>query len=571
MVDDGRTLSRRRFLTGATALGALAWIPACRVPPVRVQNCVTPPDFPPSIPLVQETFINWSREIALEPAWVCTPHTPADIVTIANWAFKNGYRIRARGASHTWSPLIVAPASTCATEVVLVDTTRHLTAVAIAPGVVTAQTGVRMETLLTLLEEAGYGVVAAPAPGDVTLGGVLAVDAHGTAVPAAGEVRIPGTTYGSLSNLVLSVTAVVWDAGQGQYVLRTFLRSDPQCGVFLAHIGRAFLTEVSLQVGANYRLRCQSHVSIPARELFAAPEAGAEHTFASYVERTGRAEAIWFPFTDNPWLKVWTRAPTRPPRARRVWHPFNYPFSDTLPASLSALASQIQAGAGPLTPVFGLAQYNAVAAGLVTTLSLDLWGWSKDLLLYVRPTTLRITANGYAVLTRRSDIQRVVSDFTAYYQDRLAAYRARDQYPMNGPVEIRVTGLDVPTDVDEGMAAPPVLSAVRPRPDHPEWDVAVWLDVLTIPGTPYATQLYHEIETWLFSHYGDAAVRPEWSKGWAYTDDAAWMSRPILTRTIPDAYRAGQSASDNWDWAVATLDAYDPHRIFSNEFLDRLF
>ena len=574
MVDDAGMLSRRQFLTGATALGALACIPACRVPrvsPVPVQGCVAPPAFPPSIPLVQESFENWSREIALAPVWVCTPHTPADVVTIANWAWRNDYKVRARGASHTWSPLVIAPASTCATKVVLVDTTRYLTAVAIGPGVVTAQTGVRMEALLTRLEEAGYGLTAAPAPGNITLGGVLAVGAHGTAVPAAREVRIPRTTYGSLSNLVLSVTAVVWDAHEGRYVLRTFLRSDPQSSVFLAHLGRAFLTEVTLEVGANYRLRCQSYVRIPARELFAPPEAGAVRTFARYIEGSGRVEAIWFPFTKNPWLKVWTRAPTRPRLSRHTRQPFNYPFSDNLPPAFCKLASRIHAGAGALTPLFGRAHYRIVALGLQATRSRDLWGWSKDLLLYVRPTTLRITANGYAVLTRRRDIQRVVSDFTTYYQHRLAAYRRRGQYPMNGPVEIRVTGLDVPTDVDEGEAVPPALSAVRPRPDHPEWDVAVWLDVLTIPDTPYANQLFQEIETWLFSHYGDAAVRPEWSKGWAYTEAAAWTSQPVLTHTIPDAYRAGQSAGDDWDWAIATLAAYDPHRIFSNEFLDRIF
>jgi hypothetical protein len=183
---------------------------------------------------------------------------------------------------------------------------------------------------------------------------------------------------------------------------------------------------------------------------------------------------------------------------------------------------------------------------------------------------LRITANGYAVLARRSDIQRVVSDFVAYHQGRLAAYRARGEFPINGPVEIRVTGLDVPTDVDAVGAVPPALSAVRLRPDHPEWDVAVWLDVLTLPGTPGAAQLYSEIETWLFSHYADAAVRPEWSKGWAYTDAGAWTSGSMLSNTIPDTFRAGQSSSDDWDWAVATLNAYDPHRVFSNEFLDRL-
>ena len=53
------------------------------------------------------------------------------------------------------------------------------------------------------------------------------------------------------------------------------------------------------------------------------------------------------------------------------------------------------------------------------------------------------TANGYAVLARRADIQRVVAEFTAFFQERLYAYAAAGRYPVNGPVEIRVTGLDL--------------------------------------------------------------------------------------------------------------------------------
>ena len=56
---------------------------------------------------------------------------------------------------------------------------------------------------------------------------------------------------------------------------------------------------------------------------------------------------------------------------------------------------------------------------------------------------------------------------------------------MNGPVEIRVTGLDVPERCEIASATSPQLSALRPRPDQPDWDVAVWFDILTMPGTPY--------------------------------------------------------------------------------------
>jgi hypothetical protein len=93
-------------------------------------------------------------------------------------------------------------------------------------------------------------------------------------VPADGEVRPPGTTYGSLSNLVLRLTAVVWDPDAGAYVTRSFERTDPDCAALLTNLGRAFLTEVTLLAGPLARLRCVSRVDIAAAELFAAPGAG---------------------------------------------------------------------------------------------------------------------------------------------------------------------------------------------------------------------------------------------------------------------------------------------------------
>jgi FAD/FMN-containing dehydrogenase len=314
-----------------------------------------------------------------------------------------------------------------------------------------------------------------------------------------------------------------------------------------------------------------SRVDLTAETLFAAPGSGGE-TFASFVESAGRAEAIWYPFTDNPWLKVWSVAPERPALSREVDQPYNYVFSDTLPEVASDLIAQIVNGDGAVTPEFGATELSITAAGLTATATADIWGWSKNLLLYIRPSTLRATVNGYAVLTARANVQRVVSEFATFYQARLLAYQAQGQYPVNGAVEIRVTGLDVPGDVLAPSPRTPQLSALRPRPDHPEWDTAVWLDILTIPGTPASEQFYRDIEQWTFANYSGsyAMVRPEWSKGWAYTGTAAWSDPTVLGTTIPNAYRAGQAAGDDWDAALSTLDALDPHRVFSNAFLDTL-
>ncbi|WP_460909228.1 cholesterol oxidase substrate-binding domain-containing protein [Paraburkholderia jirisanensis] len=576
---------RRTFIADLAKLAAAGvaggWTPLCELAAHAQGTGPAPANFPGDIPLYKQAFQNWSGEIAVSNLWTAAPATPAAVVAIVNWARANGYRVRPRGYMHNWSPLIidanaVGHANAAGPQVVLLDMTKSLTGVWVdasaRPARVTAQAGVAMETLLATLETHGLGVTACPAPGDITLGGALAIGAHGTAIPAARETPLAGHTYGSLSNLVLSLTAVVFDAAQQQYVLRSFTRNHPDIGALLVHLGRALVVEVTLMAGPNQRLRCQSYVDIPASELFA-PDASRGRTVASFLQQAGRMEAIWFPFTSCPWLKVWTVQPVKPLFSRGVSKPYNYPFSDSIPQPVSELIRRIVvSGERHLTPLFGQTQMSITAAGLALTLSTDLWGWSRNLLQYIRPSTLRVTANGYAVLARRADLQRVIAEFVQFYQNRVDVYRQRGEYPMNGPVEIRVTGLDQPTDIGSG-AVVPMLSPLKPRPDRPDWNIAVYFDILTMPGTPGAHRFYREIEQWMLSNYAGsyATVRPEWSKGWAYTDAAAWQDPTMIGTTIAQLHSDGQPAACNWQAARATLDRYDPQRVFSSPLLDRLF
>jgi Cholesterol oxidase, substrate-binding len=283
-------------------------------------------------------------------------------------------------------------------------------------------------------------------------------------------------------------------------------------------------------------------------------------------------EAIWYPFTDTPWLKVWTVSPRRTPGSRRVRAPYNYPFSDTLPADEQrAIRREILSHPSEAVAL-GQESYAQTVASLASENAGDIWGTSKDVLLYVRPATLRVTANGYAILTRRRHVQRVIGEFADRYKDVVASYRAEDLYPLNMPVEIRVTGLDDPGELGVDGAQPALLSALCPRADHAEWDVAVWLDILSLPGTPAADRAYRDIERWVFANYRPpyATVRPEWSKGWAYTARGAWTNRTLLERTLPQAFRAARPPDRTWDAAVRTLDRLDPHAVFTSPLLRSL-
>jgi FAD/FMN-containing dehydrogenase len=568
--------SRRTFLAGAAAAGALAWTPAFRVTPASAQaTSAAPPNFPASISIYQQAYQNWSGAIVIDNVWTCAPASPGDVVTLANWANANGYRLRAKGMSHGWSP-IVLPAGNTGAGYVLLDTTQHLTSVSIAagsPATVTAQTGVTMDTLTTGVAAAGYGFCAIPAPGDITLGGALAINAHGSAIPGTGETALSGQTYGSLSNLILSLTAVVWNSAQSQYVLKTFERSDPDIRAFLTHLGRAFITQVTVQVAASQNVRCQSWVDVSAADLFAPPATAGSSSFANYVDSSGRIEAIWFPFTDTPWIKVWTLAPSKPLLSVKVTSPYNYGFTNSITTAENTFFDEVATGVVSGTPAYEDVAIGLADTGLVFDGVWDIWGQWQDVLLYVKPTTVRIVEAGFAIITSRANIQQVVSDFYTQYTSRLAYYQGLGQYPMNGPIEIRVTGLDKPADALVTGAQSPILSSVRPRPDQPGWNVAVWLDMGTLPVTPGFSQFYTDMETWIWSHYTGsyATVRPEWSKAWACTSAAPWTNTTILGTTIPAAVSAGQASGDGWSTAVSILTSYDPNSVFSNPFLDTLF
>jgi FAD/FMN-containing dehydrogenase len=123
--------------------------------------------------------------------FIAQPELPEDVVALANWAYKQGYTLRARGHMHSWAPMTVTSTTSCS-RVLLVDTTKHLTQMRInpinesdsyAPMSVNVQTGQNWEELLTYLESKGYGVFSFPAVGRMTLGGTLAVGAHGTGFP----------------------------------------------------------------------------------------------------------------------------------------------------------------------------------------------------------------------------------------------------------------------------------------------------------------------------------------------------------------------------------------------------
>lgn len=542
-------------------------------PRQRGATAERPAHFPEEITLRREEFRNWEGKIRVHGTWTAAPTSADEVVTLVNWAHANGWRVRPKGRSHSWAPLVIQPDD--AENVLLIDLTEHLNSVSIdagTPASVTAQTGVVMEDLTARLQQAGHRLTGYPEIGDVTLGGVLAVDGHSSAAAPPGTTPEPGESYGTISNSVLELTAVVWDRDAGRYVLRTFDRSTPEAAALAVCLGRSLIVEVRLQVAADRRLRCQSFDHIPAATLFAAPDSADENSFAALLRQTWSASLYWFPFVAAPWLRIFSKEPTKPPASRQVDEPYNYPFADSIPESASALLTDVIAGKPALTPALQSAQAAHVSAGLTASGARDIWGWSRNILLTGRPSTLRVTAGSWAVITQRDRLQRAVHELATYLTTTLREHARRGEYPINQAVVLRVSGTDDPEEVAHPEARSPQLSAARPRPHYPDFDVVLWIDVLTTPGVPGSQKFYRELEQWMLSNFGRyAGVRPEWAKGWAFTDTSAWSDPTFIDEIIPAAFRYRQPPDDNWDTAAATLHALDPHGVYTSPLLNRLF
>jgi hypothetical protein len=565
------------------------------------------PGFPADVPVFVLPYRNWDWTIQSSGVATCTPRTPEQVVSVCNWAKDHAYQVRPRGIMHGWSPLALPANPPADSRILLVDLTKCLWQTTFLPAAdglpnrVRVQSGQTMLALLQYLENVpggsgaapGYSFPHTPAPGNLTVGGVLAIDAHGTAVPLPPRDDF-SASYGSMSNQVLELTAVVTDPSSptpGTYSLRRFNRGEAEAKAFLTHVGRALVVEATLQVVENYNLRCQSFTDISWQTLFAAPQAGpSTQRFADFLTRNGRVEVIWFCFSDNPWLHIWSVEPAQPSGSRKVDKPYNYPFADNVTNWEQQFIGTLRGSI--LTPAFGRTAARVTASGLDGQNALnpldksfqppsrDIWGPSKNTLLYIQDTTLRVTANGYAIHLKYADVQAAVSDFAFKFDSMLNAYAGRvpGQYPVNSALEIRVTALDDPSSVSwaaGGKAESPVISALRhdARAAAQGWDVALWVDVLTLPGTPHANEFYTELEAWLIERFsGDAGrILPEWSKGWGYTTDGgAWSSSNFFDH-IRQTLSPDGDAGNDWRFEADTLRTYDRSNLFRNPLLDTLF
>lgn len=547
--------------------------------------------------------------------WMAVPRTYKDILILANWAYLNDFMLRPKGFSHSWAPLTVTRSSSCL-NTVLVDTTQFLIQMKMLSSkgtfrAVQVQTGATIESLQIFLEDHKCGLFAAPVMGELTVGGVLAVSGHGSGVGTMGEYdysggsTIPsGYSSGSLSNLILSFKAVVWDPEKESYVIKKFSRAERDSRAFLTHMGRAFLTQVTLLVGPAYKLRCQTWSHLSAQKLFTSqpeddeksqsdmddddndeeddevvgedyqeidiPEEGEEEneTFATLVDKYHSVDVSVFPYTDQTLVMACSNRTKHCP-AKTVISPYPFSYLENVPRTVTTLLSQFLSGRHYLAPMISRLNHQFNSVGLRLSNNEDICGNSKNLLLRYnsKQTFTHSYSSGYAIITHRDSLQKVTSDVYRYYRDLVEKFSGNWKYPQNEPIQFTVTGLDDPKHLPPfARFDPPALSILAPvKKKRKRWNVALFIGINVYPGTRYFDKFMREFESYLFLTYdgeGEGLVRPEWAKAWAFTDDGAWDNHILLRKVIPKAF------GSDWEWAVRKLNHYDPYHIFSNEFLN---
>jgi hypothetical protein len=534
------------------------------------------------IPVDTITFTDWSGYVQVPEVQIARISSADEVAAVCNWAAENGYTIRAVGRSHNWSPILMDPKTPPNSKVMLVDTTKlNACSFAIVNGVplATFGTGITMDDATAYLEKnldngkaspaPGYSFPHMPAPGNLSLGGILAIGAHGTLVPSGTEQP---DVMGCLSNFIVAFDAVVTDPNgptPQTYTVRHFERTEADASAFLVHLGRALVTSVTLRVIPNYYLQLTCLFPNVA-DLFSLPSQTGQPsapTFSDLLDDYGRVEVLWFPYNHLAFVQCNKRQSSAiDPQVQR---PYNYPWMN-----ISAWENELIKAAlfewPTLTPAFGITELAIALANLGGAV---LNGTARDLELYLEDTTLRVTLFGWVLQLQRAEVQQVASQFFQQVDGMLDIASAEGKYPINVALEIRCTTVDRQDGLPAG-SPPPALSASHSvTPLDKTLDTVIWVNVGTITGTPGANEFYTELEAWMLSTWGTNQphrLRPEWSKAWAYTPAGPWTNTEMI-QSIRELYNQSTDEPYTFDWAAATLARYDHGNLFTNPLLKALF
>jgi L-gulono-1,4-lactone dehydrogenase len=225
----------------------------------------------------RERWRNWARNLDCS-CDVVTPGSLEELCAVVKRVSGSGRRLRAAGGSYSWAPLV--PNGDTIVRMHQLDRVRHFDEQA---GTVEVECGIRVKELTRQAAAHGLTVVTPTLFPKPTIGGAIAVGAHGTDFHNGGiEDRI--------------VEMKIVDAAGN---LRSVGRDDPDMGAAKVALGMlGVIYSVTLQLERQYNVATQIR-SLPVERVLA--------EFEDLQASCGFLEMFWFPFQKNMWVYMMDR------------------------------------------------------------------------------------------------------------------------------------------------------------------------------------------------------------------------------------------------------------------------
>jgi L-gulonolactone oxidase len=380
---------------------------------------------------------------------VVTPQNLGELRAVVRRVAGEGRRLRATGGSYSWAPLV--PNDDTIVRMDRFDRVLHVDERA---RTVEVECGVQVEGLTREAAAHGLTVVTPTLFPKPTIGGAIAVGAHGT------DFR-----HGGMSDRVVEMKIV--DAS-GE--LRTVRRDDPDMEAAKLALGTlGVIYSVTLQLEAEYNVATQIR-SLPVERVLA--ELDDLQASCDFLEM------FWFPFQQNMWVYMMDHI-TAPRDPKRWWMQLATDFNTTVQKVASQrLIPWIARHAPRLTPVLNSAASRmAFHEGLSIEPASDAFHFQQA---YAKCWEME-----YAVPTpHATEAWRAGVELVEHYAKSAL-------YPVNFSLHARFTG-----------ASNAWLAPNHGRP-------TCYIDVTTAMGTPHWEGFFRELEgLWL----GIDGARPHWGK-----------------------------------------------------------
>ena len=396
----------------------------------------------------RERWTNWAGNLHCS-CDVVAPRTLEELCEVVKRASRSDGRVRATGRSYSWSPLV--PNDHTIVRMDRLDRVLHFDEHA---GTVEVESGVTVKALTSAAAERGLTIVTPTLYPEPTIGGAIAVGAHGT-----------DFTIGGMEDRVVEMKIVDADGN-----VRTIRENDPDMGAANVALGT-----LGLIYSVTLRLEPEFDVAMDVRSL---PLERVLAEFDDLQKSCAFLEMFWFPFQDHMW--IWMMDPTEAPRDRGTWLT---PIERQLNTAFENLAARqlipwVARHVPALTPVLNtVASRLAFHEGLSVQLASDAFHFQRA---YAKCWEME-----YAVPAE--DAARAWRDGVALVNH----YAASGLYPVNLALHGRFTG----------------RSNAWIAPNHGR--STCYIDVTTAMGTPHWEGFFREIEsTWL----AIPGARPHWGK-----------------------------------------------------------